>query len=188
MVKIPFDVSYRIEENLRDVPNDPTHMRHALSWLRSQLEEETDSHRRIKLLGLISSYARMLKELPTAEQYALKAIAQAQTIQDSRLEIANQIRLAHIRHWQENYVESEALFEDTLARCRSDAKLSEYLDFAYQHAGKCQYDQQQYDAALAYFREALSLRIEKADSSLIDSTQYAISRTLEARQLGKPQA
>ena len=115
-----------------------------------------------ELLGLIGSYARMLEELTTAQHYVLKAIEQAQTIQDSQLEVANQIRLAHIWHWQNNYVESEALFEDVIARCQSDAGLSKYLDFAYQHAGKCQYDQEQYDTALAYFEKALSLPLPSA--------------------------
>lgn len=179
MIEIPFDVSYYIGEDLRDIPNDATQMRHALSWLCSQLEEEIDSDRQIRLLGLMGSYARMLRQLPTARQYISEAIEQARAIRDSRLETINRIRLAHICHWQERYAESEALFEEAIVSCQRSAELSEYLDFAYQHAGKCKYDQQQYEAALAYFEKARSLRMKKADSSLISSTQYAINRTLE---------
>lgn len=183
MVEIPFDVSYHIGEDLRDIPNNATQMRHALSWLCSQLEEETDRDRQITLLGLMGSYARMLQQLSTARRYISEAIEQAQSIRDSRLETINRIRLAHICHWQEHYAESEALFEEVIVSCQRSAELSEYLDFAYQHAGKCKYDQQQYEAALVYFEKARSLRIEKADPSLIHSTQYAIERTLAARKL-----
>ena len=183
MIEIPFDASYHIGEDLRERPNDATQMRYALSWLQSQLEAETDSYRHIKLLGLMGSYARILKLLSIAQQHISEAIEQSRIIQDSRLETINRIRLAHIYHWQEHYLESEALFEKAIASCQRSAELSEYLDFAYQHAGKCKYDQRQYEAALSYFEEARSLRIKKADLSLINSTQYAISRTLEVKGL-----
>ncbi|MEL7226278.1 MAG: hypothetical protein AAGL17_15920, partial [Cyanobacteria bacterium J06576_12] len=50
---------------------------------------------------------------------------------DIQLKTANRIRLAHVYHWQENYAESEALFDAVIERCQSIPELKMYLDFAY---------------------------------------------------------
>ena len=180
MLESPFDVSYRIGDDLRDVPNDADQGCNALSWLNSQLEKTADCRQQAQLLGLMGSYARLLGDLPTAQRHIALAIDKAQSVGDIQLKTANRIRLAHVYHWQENYAESEALFDAVIERCQSIPELKMYLDFAYQHAGKCKFDRKQYEAALSYFEAALLLRMSKLDQSLVSSTQYAIDITTAA--------
>ncbi|GET44208.1 tetratricopeptide repeat protein [Microseira wollei] len=175
MVEIPFDVSYHFDDDLHDVPNNAAQMRQALTFLQSQLNERgIETKRQIQLLGLIGGYARMLKDFATARMALSSAVDLSELLGDQRLRIANLIRLAHVYQSQQEYRLSEELFEEAIASCKRDPDLGSYLDFAYQHAGKCKFDQQQYEEALYYFEQALSLRSSKGDRSLIDSTQMAI--------------
>ncbi|MCX5964881.1 MAG: tetratricopeptide repeat protein [Cyanobacteria bacterium] len=182
MLEIPFDASYHFDDDLHDIPNNPTEMRQALTFLQSQLDDDTiDLKYRIQLLGLIGGYARILKDFSIAQQALDSAIDLSELIGDMRLRTANLIRLAHVYQWQQDYRISEELFEAAIASCQQNSDLESYLDFAYQHVGKCKFDQQQYEAAQHYFEQAMSLRISKADQSLIDSTQIAIDAVKRRR-------
>jgi tetratricopeptide (TPR) repeat protein len=178
MIDVPFDVSFHFDENLRDVPNCPAEMRLAVTALQAQLTDPSlDPQRRIQLLGSIGTYARMLEDLALAHQALSWAVELADRAGNRRLKTANLGRLAHVYQWQHNYRVSEDLFEAMILSCQQEPDLFLYLDFAYQHAGKCQFDQQQYPAALGYFEQALALRLIKTDRALIDSTQLAIEVT-----------
>jgi tetratricopeptide (TPR) repeat protein len=175
MIEIPFDVSFHFNEDLHDIPNNPAEMRQALTFLQSQLKSDAiETKCQIQLLGLIGGYARMLKDFAVGQQSLTLAVELSELIGDRRLRTANLIRLAQVYHWQQNYTIAEALFEEAIAICQRDIYLASYLDFAYQHAGKCKFDRQQYEEARYYFERALSLRNSKGDRSLIDSTQLAI--------------
>ena len=95
-------------------------------------------------------------------------------IGDQRLKTKSQIRLAHVYQWQQDYRISEKLFTDVIASCQQNPHLKCYLDFAYQHMGKCKFDRQLYEEARYYFEQALSLRLIKGDRSEIDSTRLAL--------------
>lgn len=172
-MNIPFDVSYHFDDNLRDVPNSPTQMQQAVKFLKSQFDSSLqDIDRQIYLAGLIGVYSRMLHDFSTAEQALTTALSLCNG--NNKLKIANSIRLAHLYQWQQQYKLSEALLEEVLIQCQSDYRLESYLDFAYQHLGKCKFDQAKYKEAQYYFNLALKLRQKKGDRSLIDSTQLAL--------------
>ena len=154
MIDVPFDISYRFDDRLRDVLNSPTEAKQAIVWLQSQLEVIPDRHEQIQILGLMGGLLRLLGELSSAQKYLALAVEQSDSIGDIRLKMANLIRLAHVYQWQENYAASEAIFNDVIVSCQQNLELKEYLDFAYQHAGKCKFDQRQYEKALAYFNRA----------------------------------
>jgi tetratricopeptide (TPR) repeat protein len=176
MVDIPFDVSYHFNKDLQDIPNNPAEMRQAMTFLQAQLtRDKTVGRHQIKLLGLFGTYARMLKKLVAAKQALTSAIELSELLGDRRLKTANMIRLAHVYQWQQDYVLSEALFEQVITACQEDLDLASYLDFAYQHLGKCKFAQNQYQEARYYFEQALVIRSDKGDRSLIDSTQLEIA-------------
>jgi tetratricopeptide (TPR) repeat protein len=175
MIKIPFDISISFDGDLHDIPNNAVEMQQALIFLQSQLRDnEIEAKQQIQLLGLIGSYARILQDFVVAQQALMLAIELSEQLGEIRLRTANQIRLAHVYQWQQNYKGSEALFEAIIENCQHDPSLISYLDFAYQHMGKCKFDQQQYEAAQSYFERALLLRRSKGDQSLLDSTQLSI--------------
>lgn len=93
MIDIPFDVSYHFNEDLQDVPNNPTEMRQALTFLQSQLnEDEIETRHRIQLLGLLGGYARMLKDFLAEEQALTSAIELSESLGDKRLKTANMVK------------------------------------------------------------------------------------------------
>lgn len=174
-MEIPFDVSFHFDDNLREVPNSPAQMQQAVEFLQFQLNNiDNDTRQKISLLGLIGSYARILHDFSTAKLALTSAFELSDSINDNRLKVINLVRLGHLYQWQLQYALSEILFEDAIAQCTNNPELKLYLDFAYQHMGKCKFDQAQYKQAQFYFEKALELRKLKNDQSLIDSTQLAL--------------
>jgi len=172
---IPFDVSFHFDDNLQEVANSPAEMQQAVEFLQSQLNDSAnDKRQQISLLGLIGSYARILRDFSTAKLALTSALELCDYINDKNLKVINLIRLAHLYQWQLQYALSETLFEDAIAQCTNNPELELYLDFAYQHMGKCKFDQAQYEQAQFYFEKALELRKLKNNQSLIDSTQLAL--------------
>ena len=177
VIRVPFNLSFHFDDRLRDVPDEPEAVRLALSWLRSQLTQTNDTHQQVQILGLIGAHARQLMELYAAQAALQRAIDLSNKIGDLRLKTANTIRLAHVYQWQENFKKSERYYNAVIDSCQSKAEIASYLDFAYQHAGKCKFDQKQYAAAQTYFQKALLIRLRKDERDLINSTRQAIERT-----------
>ena len=175
-MKIPFDVSYYFDDRLRDIPNSPVQMQQAVNFLQSEFAKSSDNiSQQIYLAGLIGGYTRMLHDFEISEQALNTALQLCDRINDKRSKIANSIRLAHLYQWQQKYELSEAWFDKILKQCKNDSDLTSYLDFAYQHAGKCKCDRGKYKEAEYYFNRALEIRWQKGDRSLIESTQLALN-------------
>ena len=175
MRKISFDVSYHFDYRLHDIPNSPAQMQQAVNFLQSEFNKSShDLNQQIYLAGLIGVYARMLHNFKTSEQALNTALQLCDRIEDRRFKIANSIRIAHLYQWHQQYELSEALFDEILKQCKSDSNLTSYLDFAYQHVGKCKFDRDKYEEARHCFDLALELRQQKGDRSLIDSTKLAL--------------
>lgn len=181
MFETLFDISYYFGDNLQDYPNNPAEMRLAVdSWETQLTQPELDISDRIRLLTRIGTYARTLRDLDRAESAHTAAIELANAIGHIRFSTQNRIKLAHVYQWQQRYAESETVFEDAIATCQHEPEVANFLDFAYQHFGKCKFDQQRYTEALELFEQALELRRRKGDQELIDSTELALS-TVKAR-------
>lgn len=178
MIEHTFDLSYHYDDDLQDVPNNPGEMRQAIDFWQAQLDQPgLEIFQRIKLLGRIGGYARTLRDLDHAEQALTTALGLSKAIESRRLEATNSIKLAHVYQWQQRYIESKTMFEAAIALCKNNLEAAPYLDFAYQHFGKCKFDQQKYAEALHCFEQALDIRMEKGDPELIASTELAIATT-----------
>ena len=171
-----FDVSVFFDENLREVPNNPHEMALALKHLITEFERlEPKGEERIKQLGQIGSYARILKQFEIAEAAINEALNLCKSNGDAPREVVNLIRLAHIYQWQGQYSESNRLFSLLLERTRSELEAFYLEDFVLQHTGKNYFEQQRYAEALELFERALEIRVAKGDESLIESTEVAIA-------------
>ncbi|WP_391118205.1 hypothetical protein [Psychrobacillus sp. L3] len=71
------------------------------------------------------------------------------------------------------HVESPNKFDEAIKLCSYDFKVV-FLDFGFQHKGKCLLELGQSDATLNYFQKAMKIRLTKGDQSLIESTHNAI--------------
>ena len=181
-MNIPFDVSYHFDDNLRDIPNSPIQMQQAVEYLQTEFDKSVgDIEQQIYLAGLIGGYARMLHDFKTAQQVLTTALNLCDRINNKRLKIVNSIRLAHLYQWQRQYENSEALLNWVLEQCQNNSEFKSYLDFAYQHFGKCKFDRAKYKEAEYYLSKALELRHQKGDSSLIDSTRLALEVVQQCR-------
>ncbi|GAB4189021.1 MAG: hypothetical protein Fur006_29980 [Coleofasciculaceae cyanobacterium] len=175
VISIPFDVSFHFDEQLREIPNAPDEMQRAVDFLLAQVNEaKTNLHQQVYFYGLIGVYARILGDFPLAHTALTTAIALSEELEDELLKAVNQLRLAHLYQWQQQYTLSDRLFRELLVRCVSNPNLEPYLDFVFQHAGKSKFDQGRYATAQKYFQRALAIRLSKGDSSLIESTQFAL--------------
>jgi tetratricopeptide (TPR) repeat protein len=187
IISIPFDVSFHFDERLREIPNAPDEMQRAVDFLLAQVNEaKINLHQQLYFYGLIGVYARILGDFPlthnaltTAMPKAVRfaTIALSEELEDELLKAVNQLRLAHLYQWQQQYTLSDRLFRELLVRCVSNPNLEPYLDFVFQHAGKSKFDQGRYATAQKYFQWALAIRLIKGDPSLIESTQFALKIT-----------
>lgn len=173
-----FDVSFHLDERLHEVPNNPEQMEQALDYLRDQIDEsEGDCFVQARLYGLIGVYARILGDFPQARSALLEAIALSKQLRNLRLLSLNLLRLAQVYQWQQKYDLSDRLLEEAFGYYTNNATLSAYLDFAYQYAGKCKFEQQQYEQAQWYFEQALKIRASRGHTSLFQATQLVLKIT-----------
>jgi tetratricopeptide (TPR) repeat protein len=167
----------KINHDLRDVATCPQDMLKAIEILAGQLGD-TMGAEKIKLLGQLGSFNRILGNLERAEDNLKKAIQLSDNAPGlQKFRITNLIRLGHVRHWQERFGEAHEIFDDCIQAILSNEQLKTLLDFAYQHRGKCYFDEQRYEEALKSFYEAILLRNNKSESDLADSSLLAIEET-----------
>lgn len=177
-LKLTMDLTYHFDSNLRDIPNAPDDMRAHVAALEAQLAYPAlAADERLRILGTIGVYSRMLNDLNKAEAALIAALALTEPNNNANSYIANRLRLAHVYQWQSRFPEADAIFIDVITRCRANPDLEPYLDFAYQHYGKSLFDQQRYAEAERAFNSALILRQSKDDPALLESTQFALETT-----------
>lgn len=115
-----------------------------------------------------------VNQLIKAEMYFKRCLAYAMNEQDVAKEITTRIRLGEVYKYQGNHEQALKLFHKAVLLCEaSDVK--NQLDFAYQHLGKCFIEMGRYYEAQAVLTLALTLRKQKANQALIDSTIKALT-------------
>jgi tetratricopeptide (TPR) repeat protein len=185
MAGIPHDISIHFGEDLREIPNNPEQMRHAVSFLREQLRESgMTPAERARTLGLLGSLCRMLGDYDDAGIWLTEALSLSEECGNIGAAVTNRIRLAHLAQWRGDFEESTSAFTELTVICRSTPELLSRLDFALQHAGKNLFDQGRHQEALPLFEEALALRERKGDAELIASTRYALGVVIERMTRG----
>lgn len=189
MNEIPYNIDYSFDDNLNEVPKNHEDMRRAVEHLENRLiEESQDDFERMRLSGIVGSLYRILGDYELAEEHINAAIASSNTLRDRRAQLRNLMRLAQVYQRREQYDLADRIFKQVIEACEVSVDVSNPnsanpfmtdLDSAYQHYGKCLFDQQDYDLALHMFEKALKIRERKQDQFLIDSTTQAIRITRE---------
>lgn len=171
---LPFNMSYRFNEQLREVPVNPYQMKQGIIYLKKRALEEEDECAAAKTYGHIGVYERILGELTSSERHLLLAIYLYDRHADTIGEFLNTIRLGHTYHWQEQWDKANETFQLLIEQLKADEDLHIYEDFVYQHYGKCLLDQRIVSRAHHYFQRALEIRLKKGDKELIESTNSCI--------------
>ena len=172
------DLSYHFDADLRDVPNAPVEMRQETERMKAELSSDSISaYERLRLLGHLGVYLRMLGDLQSAEEWLTEAIALSEEVDRRMSALANRLRLAHVYQWQRRFDLSDALFKQAVAVCSGTPEFADYLDFACQHFGKSLFDQGRYREAEGLFKKALHIREAKGDKDLIESSRLSLDVT-----------
>lgn len=107
------------------------------------------------------------KHLSFCLKYAIKN-------KDSIKEVITLIRLGEVYKYNEQHEKALELFNKALSICEIK-NIDQYIDFTYQHIGKCYLEMQMFECAETNLQQALKLRREKGDEILISSTLDAIN-------------
>ena len=173
-----YNLNYTFNDQLRDIPENPKDVLNYILEEKEKLKSIKEPKKRVAILGKIGSFARMLEKLDDAEAFLGEAL---ELINEHdlgvKLWVANGIRLAHVYQWMGALDIAEEMFFNIVEMCEEKKEVSEYLNFALQHFGKFHFDLGEYEEALEYFEEAMELRKNIDDESLIKSTQFAIEVT-----------
>jgi tetratricopeptide (TPR) repeat protein len=176
-----FNIAFSFDERLREIPSDRAEVERAIEWITGELLlEQQIPQQRAALLGLRGVYRRILGDLDRAESDLVEAVAIAEQIGIAALITVMRLRLAHVYQWRKDFKRSNEMFEREIERCMADPELSSFLHFAYQHAGKNLFDQNDLPGARRNFQAALELRRKKGDRKLIDSSLAALARISES--------
>jgi tetratricopeptide (TPR) repeat protein len=185
--EIPFNTTFRFDQQLHEVPNSRPQMVQAVDWLQVQARQSRDLRQRVLLYGMIGGYGRILGQLAMAKDVLQNAIGLSQQVLfDPGLAVANTVRLAQVHQWEGQFATADRQFLKMIRRCEETPELTHYLDFAYQQAGKSRFDQASYAWALEYFEKALLLQGQKgngADRGQVAAMQLAIQTTQKRLKL-----
>ncbi|NDI35073.1 tetratricopeptide repeat protein [Chengkuizengella sediminis] len=183
-MNIPYNMNYTFDDDsLREHPESRDEMLKGIQYLKDKLTIGENILNQAKLLGNIGTYLRIVDHLQEAEHYLVKAIKCYQQVNDQLGLFVNQLRLSHVYHWNKDYEKANQMFNELVIMVENDTKYINYKDFVYQHYGKCLFDQRQLDEALKYFLKALSIREDKNDDLLIQSTEKAIEKCNEKMRI-----
>jgi tetratricopeptide (TPR) repeat protein len=168
----------RFDENLRDIAACPEDMTRAIDLLKSSSVSVTTPPEQLGVLGRLGNFQRILGHLDDAATTLRLALSIANSEAGLlKLKIANMIRLGHVYHWKREFERAHQIFDDCIESINSQSDLSDYLDFAYQHKGKCFFDEARFKEAMECFYRTILLRSNKSDRTLADSTLLAIEET-----------
>lgn len=151
--EIPHDMSFTLDEVLRERPNNRESMSQGLEYIKEFLSKETDPLKRAQLLSLSGIYSRILLELVQSEKALEDAIdiykANGKKVQG----LGAKMRLAVTYTWKKEFGKSDHIFLGTIEKLKAtkEAALLKHLDYAYLHYGKSQFEQERYLPALDYF-------------------------------------
>lgn len=111
------------------------------------------------------------KKAITSLAYSLQlAVAEGHAVR----EIVALIRMGEAYKYDCNHTVALNLFNQALEKCTA-YNVEVYLDFVWQHKGKCLMELARFSEAEECLLHALKLRKSKGDASLIDSTEQAIA-------------
>lgn len=163
-----FDENAHLREKTREFRQMNTLIQEAEKYLAYDQKEE-----RYFLNGLLGNLYRITEQPKQAIIYLTRCLNQAIEEQHVIRESITFIRLGEAYKYDNQHEIALKLFNKALEKCRLN-EVNEYIDFAYQHKGKCLMEIGKYDEAEKCFLEALHIRKLKHDGALIDSTEQAL--------------
>jgi tetratricopeptide (TPR) repeat protein len=180
-----FDLSYRYNEELKEEANNPEDMSQYMMVALAKLDQKAFSKLNedelldwVTTLGRLAGYCKILGELELAQNFIERSLGLVEEYSlGEKLHLVQSLRWADILRYKGKLDVAEDIFFDILSTCRENPLLNILEDFCLQHLGKVFFDRADFAEALEFFQEALSIRLKKQDTQLIDSSKYAYELT-----------
>jgi tetratricopeptide (TPR) repeat protein len=188
---MPYNVTFTLDENLREQPAQPAAMRQAVNWLVKQMGAmQGDNSALARLLSMHGTYARMLGELDAALESLERSTALQAELRDERLSFVNAIRMGQVYQFRKDFARADALLATATREAQNRAPLKPFLDRAHQCSGRNLFDQGRYEEALEHFTAALKLREQRNDAELTALARHCVNVTQAriAAQVGSSSA
>jgi tetratricopeptide (TPR) repeat protein len=173
---------WRIDERLREVPEDPLAFEAAADeWVAAIEAARSQPARLLRLLEEAAPHFRIAGRSEEARKTASAAVALAQLLEQPRAVFVNQLALARALQWEARYDLSTPLFDQLLTQARTSGELADRLHEVLHFAGTNLFEQQRHAEAARCFREALILRRALGKEALMEATADALRLTAAAR-------
>lgn len=171
----PYNCTFYFDDKLREVPHSASDMRKAIVYVKEKLQASAQNQEDLgKQYGMIGVYSRIVGNYKDSITYLNSAIAIHSSNNNAKQVWINKLRLAHTYQWMKDFHTSNHMFHKLLEQANIHDQHFGMLDFLYQHCGKNQYDQSNYEAALQWFEKALEIRTKSKEDELIHSSRIAI--------------
>lgn len=172
---IPYNCTFYFDDNLREVPYSVSDMREAIAYGKEKLQSSAQNQEELgKQYGMIGVYSRIVGNYEDSISYLNSAITIHSSCNNAKQVWINKLRLAHTYQWIKDFHTSNHMFDTLLEQANTHDQHFGLLDFLYQHYGKNQYDQLNYESALQWFEKALEIRTKTKEEELIHSSRIAI--------------
>ncbi len=166
---IYFDENNYLREKARD--------RHKIQALINEAEQlfakSVESSERYYLAGTMGNLYRVIGKLNRSIGYLNVSIQIAIEEDDPIKEMIAKIRLGEALKYANKHQKALGLFNEAIQMAVEHEPF--YLDFAYQHKGKCLMEIGKYEEALEALEEAWVIRKSKQNAELLESTRQAIA-------------
>ena len=172
-------MNYTIGDNLREVPDDWKAFEKGILFLEKKLADADTKLEKVQYLSKLGVLNRIIGNLEKSLQQLTEAQSIIRNLDNEKLYILNEIRLATTLQFQGKFEAAEEIHTALEHQIHTNDSHHDLLDFIYQHKGKNYYEWGKLELALAEFEKALSIRKIKGNEGLIHSTEIAIQKIKE---------
>lgn len=160
------------EQFLREKTSHPSMLKQVISQAECLLEKSSEQDKYF-LNGVIGNLCRINGQPQKAIRHLTYCLHHAVNDGSYTKEIVARIRLGEAFKYNNHHDKAMDCFNKALDLCEIHS-IDEYIDFALQHKAKCLMELEKVEEAEECLQITLSLRQEKGDSALIQSTKQAI--------------
>lgn len=157
---------------LREKTTNPLMLKQFIADAKYLLSENEEY--KYYLCGFIGNLYRICEEPQDALTYLHECLHISLEEGNIKKEIVSLIRLGEALKYANQHQKALKLFNSALTKCHEN-RVDLYLDFTLQHKGKCLIELGELEDAETCFLQSLKLREQKAEQSLIKSTELALS-------------
>ncbi len=174
---IPFNLRCKYGEDLREIPEYPGGFKKSIKYLEAKVNSEPSDEERGKILSTLGVLKRIMSRPEESLPLLDEAAQLFERCGNKKLSLINDVRKAVSFQFLDRHADAETLYKEVEEYILAHPRHFGLLDFVYQHRGKNEFDQGNYDKAMQAFRKALELRRKKGRQELIGSTNFAINIT-----------